>query len=88
MDLTTVGRLQNFVRVSISLVTYAIPNFHFFGTTYVCEQAFSKLKYVKSTHRSKLTDKHLKAILLIGCSNSKPNTDDILKGKLWFHKSH
>ncbi|XP_076046674.1 general transcription factor II-I repeat domain-containing protein 2B-like [Oratosquilla oratoria] len=59
-----------------------------FGTTYVCEQTFSKMKYVKSTHRTRLTDEHLKAILLIGCSNSKPNIDDILKAKRQFHKSH
>ena len=59
-----------------------------FGTNYVCKQAFSKLKYVKSTHQMKLSDEHLKAILLIGCSNSKPNIDNILKGKLKFHKSH
>ena len=57
-----------------------------FGTTYVCEQTFSKKKYVKSTHRRRLTDEHLKAILLIGCSNSKPNIDDILKAKRQFHK--
>ena len=59
-----------------------------FGTTYVCEQTFSKMKYVKSTRRTRLTDEHLKAILLIGCSNSKPNIDDILKAKRQFHKSH
>ena len=56
------------------------------GTTYVCEQAFSK--YVKSTHRTRLTDEHLKAILLIGCSNLKPKVDDILRVKKQFHKSH
>ena len=32
-------------------------------------------------------NEHLKAILLIGCSNSKPNIDDIMKGKLQFQVS-
>ncbi|CAM1327244.1 Uncharacterised protein r2_g3626 [Pycnogonum litorale] len=59
-----------------------------FGTTYVCEQTFSKMKYVKSTHRTRLTDEHLKAILMVGCSNHKANIDDILKAKRQFHKSH
>ena len=59
-----------------------------FGASYVCEKAFPKLNYVKSTHRTKLIDEHIKAILLIGCSNSKSNIDHILKGKLQFHKSH
>ena len=36
-----------------------------FGTTYVCEQTFSKIKTVKSEHRTRLTDEHLKAILLV-----------------------
>ena len=40
-----------------------------FVTTYVCEQTFSKMKYVKSIHRTRLTDEHLKAILMVGCSN-------------------
>ena len=34
-----------------------------FGTNYVCELAFSKLKYVKSTHRTKLIDKYYIIIL-------------------------
>ena len=33
-------------------------------TTYTCEQTFSKMKYVKSEHRTRLTDDHLKAILI------------------------
>ena len=59
-----------------------------FGTNYVCVQVFLRLRYMKSTHRTKLTDEHLKAILMIGCRNSKPNIDNTLKGKLRFHKSH
>ena len=59
-----------------------------FGTTYVCEQTFSKMKNVKSERRTRLTDEHLKAILLVQCSHTKPNIEDIIKNKEQFHKSH
>ena len=59
-----------------------------FRTTYVCEQTFSKMKNVKSEHRTRLTDEHLKAILLVQCSNTKTNIEDIMKNKEQFHKSH
>ena len=58
------------------------------GTTYVYEQTFSKMENVKSEHRTRLTDKHLKAIFLAQCSNTKPNIEDIMKNKEQFHKSH
>ena len=43
------------------------------------------MKYVKSENRTRLTYEHLKAIPLVGCSNIKPNLDDILKNKRQFH---
>ena len=36
-----------------------------FSSTYLCEQTFSKMKYVKSKSRTNLSDKHLQATLLI-----------------------
>ena len=59
-----------------------------FRTTYVCEQTFSKMKNVKSENRTRFTDEHLKAILLVQCSNTKPNIEDIMKNKEQFYKSH
>jgi hypothetical protein len=44
-----------------------------FGSTYLCEQTFSKLKYIKSKNRSRLTDLHLENYLQIGLSKLKPN---------------
>ena len=58
-----------------------------FGT-YACEQTFSKVKYVKSEHQTRLTDEYIKAILLLGCNTSKPNLDDILRDKRQFYGSH
>ena len=59
---------------------FAVGMASVFGINYVCEQDFSR-----STHRTKLTDEYLKTNILIGCSNSKPNIDYILKGKLQIH---
>ncbi|CAM5164836.1 unnamed protein product [Natator depressus] len=42
--------VKNFVRGLMSV----------FGTTYVCEKTFSMMKYVKSNHRSTLSDEHVK----------------------------
>ena len=57
-----------------------------FDTTYVFGQASSKMKYVKSEHRTRLINEHLKANLMVGCCNSKPDLNDILKEKRQFHK--
>uniref|UniRef100_A0A0L8H4H0 HAT C-terminal dimerisation domain-containing protein n=1 Tax=Octopus bimaculoides TaxID=37653 RepID=A0A0L8H4H0_OCTBM len=72
----------------LKLKKFAFSMAPVFGTTYVCEQTFSKMKYMKSAHRMELTDEHLKAILLVECSNSKANIDDILKTEHQFHKFH
>ena len=58
-----------------------------FGKTYVCEQTFSKIRYVKSAYQPRLTDKHMKEDLMAGCRNSKSNIDDSVKAKHKFHKS-
>ena len=72
---------------SLSLPDNVFPNLKKFAskmasmywTTYICEQTFSKMKYVKSYHRTRLTDDHLKAILMVGCCTSEPNVDDIMR---------
>ncbi|XP_029657512.1 general transcription factor II-I repeat domain-containing protein 2A-like [Octopus sinensis] len=64
------------------LKNFAIKMISIFGTTYQCEQTFSRMKYVKSAHRARLTDGHLKSILMIGCSNLKPNIDELIQKKI------
>ena len=46
------------------------------------------MKYVKSAYQTRLTDKHLKANLLAGCSDSNANINNSVKPKRQFHKSH
>lgn len=59
----------------------------FFGSTYVCESSFSKMKYTKNVYRNKLTDSHLDDIIRIACSD-KPNFDKIMKKCSQYQKSH
>lgn len=58
-----------------------------FGSTYICEQTFSKMNFVKSKYRSKLSDEHLKSILVIGTSKLEPKWTDIV-GQKQLHASH
>ncbi|UYV72726.1 EPM2AIP1 [Cordylochernes scorpioides] len=62
--------------------------FSVFGTTYLCEKTFSKMKYTKNVYRSKLTDEHLKSLLIIGTSKISPQLQTIVGGKSQLHTSH
>ncbi|XP_076043679.1 general transcription factor II-I repeat domain-containing protein 2A-like [Oratosquilla oratoria] len=71
-----------------NLKKFACSLVSIFGTTYLCEQTFSKMKYVKSNYRANLSDDHLKSILTIGSSNLEPDFNEILKSKRQYHASH
>lgn len=71
-----------------NLHKFARGLFSVFGTTYLCEKTFSKMKYTKNVHRSKLTDEHLKSLLIIGTSKISPQLQTIVSGKSQLHKSH
>jgi len=70
------------------LKEFAIGMISIFGTTYSCEKTFSKLKYVKSSHRSLLSDKHLESILRISSTNIETDYESILSKRKQFHPSH
>ncbi|KAK4881591.1 hypothetical protein RN001_004910 [Aquatica leii] len=50
----------------------------FFGSTYICEAAFSLMKNAKSKTRSRITDENLGAILRIATSDLNPNFEEIM----------
>lgn len=62
--------------------------FTVFGTTYLCEKMFFKMKYTKNVYRYKLTDEHLKPLLISGTSKMNPQLQTIVYGKSQLHKSH
>ncbi|GFR33622.1 general transcription factor II-I repeat domain-containing protein 2 [Trichonephila clavata] len=71
-----------------NLHKFASGLFSVFGTTYLCEKTFSKMKYTKNVYRSKLTDEHLISLLIIGTSKISPQLQTIVSGKSQLHKSH
>lgn len=49
-----------------------------FGSTYICESAFSTLKLIKIRNRSRLTNFHLEALLKLSLTNLNINIDNLL----------
>ncbi len=45
----------------------------YFGSTYLCEMAFSQMKIIKSKYRSRLTDRHLTDCLKLAVSSYEPD---------------
>uniref|UniRef100_A0A7N4NTM1 HAT C-terminal dimerisation domain-containing protein n=1 Tax=Sarcophilus harrisii TaxID=9305 RepID=A0A7N4NTM1_SARHA len=75
--------LHNFY-ASLPSETYPHPRNHalkmasIFGSTYICEQTFSRMKHLKSPTRSRLMLHHL---LLLAVINMEPNIDHLISQK-------
>ena len=50
-----------------------------FGSTYLCEQVFSRMNHVKSPVRSLLSDSHMENSLRIATSSILPNIANLLE---------
>ena len=59
-----------------------------FGSTYICEQAFSLLNLNKCKLRNSLSDSHLHDILTLSVSQLEPDIERLLKTKGRLHVSH
>ncbi|CAK1596116.1 unnamed protein product [Parnassius mnemosyne] len=57
-----------------------------FGSTYVYKSSFSKMKYIKTVYRNKLTDSHLDDVIRTAYSD-KPDIEKVLKKCLQYQKS-
>ncbi|XP_059048227.1 general transcription factor II-I repeat domain-containing protein 2B-like [Achroia grisella] len=60
---------------------HALKTISLFGSTYTCEQLFSRMKNVKSKMWTRITDVHLENSLRIATSNIKPDIDKLVKNK-------
>lgn len=49
----------------------------YFGSTYLCESAFSEMKILKCKYRSTLTDEHLKMCLHLAVTNYVPSFEQL-----------
>ncbi|CAI6377025.1 unnamed protein product [Macrosiphum euphorbiae] len=58
-----------------------------FGSTYICEKAFSTLTYIKNKYRSSLTAPHISDLMLLSTSDLSPDIEKLLANKS-LHRSH
>ena len=59
------------------LVNNAMRTVAAFGSTYCCEQLFSRMKLTKSKSRAQLTDGHLNDMLLLSVSSVAPDISSL-----------
>jgi len=64
-----------------ALVREALRLASLFGSTYSCEQLFSRMKLTKNKTRAQLTDAHLQDVLLLASSSIKPDIDSLSASK-------
>ncbi|XP_069469912.1 general transcription factor II-I repeat domain-containing protein 2-like [Ambystoma mexicanum] len=69
------------------LRNHALKMATIFGSTYVCEQTFSRMKHLKSPTRSRLTDERLHHLLRLAVTNMEPDIDHLVSQKQ-AHSSH
>lgn len=64
-----------------ALYKHALRMASLFGSTYLCERFFSRMKHTKNKYRTTLTDEHLAQQLRVACSEIKPDIDRIVREK-------
>lgn len=69
LDVATYPRLRNFGLRFLSM----------FGSTYLCECSFSKMKYIKTDRRSCLKDASLSSLMRISSSNIQIDVPSIIE---------
>ncbi|XP_037779167.1 general transcription factor II-I repeat domain-containing protein 2A-like [Penaeus monodon] len=65
---------------------HAVKMSTLFGSTYICEQTFSRMKLLKTPMRSRLTDEHLHQCLRLAVTRMEPNIQ--LTSQMQAHSSH
>lgn len=60
---------------------HALRMVSLFGSTYLCEQFFSKMKHTKNKYRTMLTDQHLTQQLRVASSSTRPDIERIVREK-------
>ena len=58
------------------------------GSTYLCEQFFSEMGFMKSPYRSVITDEQLKNGLRVASTSIKVNWNSVVQQKSQLHVSH
>jgi hypothetical protein len=71
------GLYQNVFATSVRSITLRLTAF--FGSNYLCEEAFSHMKIIKSRYRRRLTDERLKYCLHLCLRNYEPSFSKLLQ---------
>ncbi|XP_067123968.1 general transcription factor II-I repeat domain-containing protein 2-like [Centruroides vittatus] len=61
-----------------ALHSHALFMSSLFGSTYICEQLFSRMKHTKSKIRTKISDEHLEGCLRIATTSIEPDIDALV----------
>lgn len=64
-----------------TIYNHALRMISLFGNTYTCEQLFSRMKYIKSQQRTRITDDHLENCLRIATTSISVNIDNLSSSK-------
>jgi hypothetical protein len=64
-----------------NLIEFALRYSCRFGSTYICEQTFSTMNFIKNKYRAVLTDEHLKNLILLESSQIDPNIEKLTQMK-------
>ncbi|KAL0978655.1 hypothetical protein UPYG_G00173530 [Umbra pygmaea] len=73
--------------VYVNMKTYALGVLSTFGSTYVCEQVFSKMNFIKSKHRARLTDDSLRSCVKMKVTAYSPDVQTLC-AEVQEQKSH
>ena len=66
---------------------YALSIMSIFGSTYVCEQLFSNMNYIKNRYRTRLTDGNLQSCVKMKVTSYSPDVQ-MLSAEMQEQKSH
>ena len=71
-----------------NLRNFMVSKMALFGSTYLCEQFFSKMGFMKSPYRSVMTDKHLENRFRVPSTSIKIYLSRVVQEKRQLHISH
>ncbi|XP_067094207.1 general transcription factor II-I repeat domain-containing protein 2B-like [Osmerus mordax] len=63
--------------VYVNMKKYALGVLSIFGSTYVCEQVFSNMNFIKSKHRARLTDDSLRSCVKMKVTAYSPDVQTL-----------
>ena len=80
-------KLLDFYKSYVSKVKYpgiynhALLMSSLFGSTYICEQVFSRMKNIKCKSRTRITDNNLESSLRVASSSISPDIQSLVTAK-------